>query len=289
MNILVTGASGQLGQTLQNYVKEHNITIHKFYFTTRKELDISQCFIAKDYVVDNNIDVIINCAAYTDVKKAQNEVLEAFNLNAFAPSMLPLQYMFNTKAKLIHISTDFVFDGEKKEPYTVNDKPYPINAYGWSKYLGELYLSSQGLEQDTMIIRVSWLFSPHGKNFFNTVKNLVTNDKTMSVVNDQIGCPTYTYDLAELLINIIDNYEDSHLWKNGLYQFTNNGNCSWYEFAKEIAKYYGKEDKILPTTTEEYGDPVKRPKYSVMENNIKKTRSWKDAVKDCYEKSIKNN
>lgn len=278
MKILVTGANGQLGQNLKKYIEENNINKYDFFFASHKELDITKPIEILEFFENNKFDLILNFAAYTNVKSTDLSIASTINCTG-------VKNLADYGIKMIHISTDFVFDGEKETPYTISDKPNPLNVYGVSKYLGELaILNNEKWLSNTIIIRTSWLFSNYNKNFFNTVKNIVTQNKTMTVVNDQIGSPTYAIDLIDAIIKIIDDYVEYGIWNYGLYQFSNDGSCSWFEFAKEIAKLFGKEKMVFPISTKEYNDPIKRPKYSVMENNLQKTRIWQKAVKDCFNK-----
>lgn len=286
MKILVTGANGQLGNELRN-VLESEIPGHTLY-TDINELDLTNADAVNSYVVRNEISHIINCAAYTAVDKAEDEKLKcaAINVNA-------VQNIANAAdavgAKVIHISTDYVFDGTAHRPYKESDKVNPISQYGTTKRKGETALLA--LAPDSIIIRTSWLYSPYGNNFVKTMLRLGNELPQIKVVSDQIGTPTYAFDLARAIYNIIM----SHQWVEGIFHFSNEGACSWYDFAKaihDIAKIENCEIKPIPT--EEYPTAATRPFYSILDKTrIKATYGvnipyWKDSLIDCITR-INNN
>lgn len=286
MKILVTGANGQLGNELRN-VLESEIPGHTLY-TDINELDLTNADAVNSYVVRNEISHIINCAAYTAVDKAEDEKLKcaAINVNA-------VQNIANAAdavgAKVIHISTDYVFDGTAHRPYKESDKVNPISQYGTTKRKGETALLA--LAPDSIIIRTSWLYSPYGNNFVKTMLRLGNELPQIKVVSDQIGTPTYALDLARAIYNIIM----SHQWVEGIFHFSNEGACSWYDFAKaihDIAKIENCEIKPIPT--EEYPTAATRPFYSILDKTrIKATYGvnipyWKDSLIDCITR-INNN
>jgi dTDP-4-dehydrorhamnose reductase len=253
-------------------------------------LDITDS--AKTYreITRINPDIVIHSAAYTDVDGAETNMDLAFRVNALGTRNIALACQrFDTE--LLYISTDFVFDGEKGESYLEFDRPNPQSIYGKSKYWGELYIDS--FLNRFYIVRSSWLFGKNGKNFVTTMLNLAKQKKEIEVVNDQIGSPTYTKDLAQAIAQLIgregkDSITRANLY--GIWHITNSGQCSWYEFAGEILQ---DSDVLLkPITSEELNRPAKRPKYSVLENSVRKLqgwkslRHWKEALKD-YLKEIR--
>jgi dTDP-4-dehydrorhamnose reductase len=255
MKILVTGAKGMLGTDLVRILDEHN---HKVFATDIEELDITQFDSLKKMASDISPDVIINCAAYTDVDKAEEEPDKAFLINGIGVRNLALVCK-DLDIDLCHISTDYVFDGTKKEPYTPLDSPNPINAYGYSKLAGEKYI--QQICNKFTIIRTSWLYGKYGKNFVSTILNLAKKQKELRVVNDQIGSPTWTVTLSRVIAKIIRTK------KYGIYHVTDktkNG-ITWYEFAKEILKISGLKIDVLPAKTGEFPRPAKRPKNSLLD------------------------
>lgn len=279
MKILVTGANGQLGNELRN-VLESEFPGHTLY-TDIDDLDLTNADAVNSYVVRNEISHIVNCAAYTAVDKAEDEKLKcaAINVNA-------VQNIANAAdaigAKVIHISTDYVFDGTAHRPYKESDKVNPISQYGTTKRKGETALLA--LAPDSIIIRTSWLYSPYGNNFVKTMLRLGNELSQIKVVCDQIGTPTYAFDLARAIYNIIM----SHQWVEGIFHFSNEGACSWYDFAKaihDIAKIENCEIKPIPT--EEYPTAATRPFYSILDKTrIKATYGvnipyWKDSLIDC--------
>jgi len=255
IKVMILGAGGMLGSALCDVFPESI----KF---THKELDITNRQLIIDTIMKNNPDVVINAAAYTKVDQAEDEQEFAFDVNGHAPGYIA-EGCSLTGAKLIHYSTDYVFDGTRSE-YTESDKTNPINAYGRSKLLGEQMIARH--TDNYMIIRTSWLFGKHGKNFVDTMLRLSPQMEKVKVVNDQLGRPTYTVDLARKTAKIIDQ-------EPGIYHITNDGKCSWYEFASAIIP------NVVPCTSTEYPTKAKRPEYSVL-NNAKTTpmRHWKDSL-----------
>lgn len=282
MNILVTGKNGQLGKCMQDSSKidEENI----YFFYDRESLDITNTDNVAKVFKEVKPDIVINCAAYTDVKNAENEKVKAYNINADGVANL-VKICREYDCYLLHISTDFVFDGYKKSPYKEEDKTRPINMYGNTKNEGEKIALSY---KKSVVIRTSWLYSEYGKNFYKTMLNRVTWREKTNVVNDQIGCPTYAKDLSDFIIQIL--IKNKQIFdKSGIYHFSNNGEASWYDFATAIetlklnfSKKYepvrkgggwtvdftlGPQRYIYPISTKEFGDKVKRPKYSVLDNS----------------------
>lgn len=254
--VLVTGANGQLGKSIHRVASDYPEL--KFVFTDVVELDITNSDDVNAFFNSNKIDYCINCAAYTAVDKAEKEVDKAYQLNAIAVKHLA-EACKTSAALLIHISTDFVFDGTKRTPYTEEDTPNPLSVYGKSKLKGEQYL--QGILERHFIVRTSWLYSEYGNNFVKTMLRLAETRDEISVVNDQIGSPTYAGDLASFLLQIIH----ANSKKYGIYHYSNEGEISWYDFAVEIFKQHKKAVRVIPIPTSAYPTAAKRPAYSVMD------------------------
>ena len=276
MVVLVTGASGQLGQALQ--LISGNYKDIRFYFADSSEADITDK--AKLHDIFNKIKpgFCINAAAYTAVDKAESEPEAAYKINvAGVKNLAEMCSEFQTK--LIHISTDFVFDGQKKTPYTETDAPNPQGIYGLTKLHGEQAVMA--VFDQYYIIRTSWLYSAFGNNFMKTMLRLGNERPSLNVVNDQIGTPTLADDLAHAIIQIIQSGKNAY----GIYHFSNEGEASWYDFAKEIFDINGVKTKLGAIPTSEYPTPAKRPEYSVLDKTKIKTtfgiaiRDWKAALK----------
>lgn len=277
MNILITGANGQLGNEMR--VCAETGTTNTYFFTDVAELDITDKAAIETFVSDNRIDVIVNCAAYTAVDKAEDDQPFCDLINHFAAKNLAeVTKEFN--ATLIHVSTDYVFDGTKNIPYTEEDATSPLGVYGVSKLLGEQAIENSGC--DYLIFRTSWLYSSFGNNFVKTIQRLSSERDNLNVVFDQIGTPTYAADLAALIFGIIENKQYKR--NNGIYHFSNEGVCSWYDFAIEIANLIGNECNIQPCHSSEFPAKVTRPSYSVLDKTkVKKSFEvnvphWKDGL-----------
>ena len=257
INVLVTGSNGQLASCIKDRAKQHEGL--SFIYTDYQELDICKLKDVEEFFTTNpKIDYCINCAAYTAVDKAETEVKKAFEINAKGAKNLAL--VCNEQgAVLIHVSTDFVFDGGKTEPYTETDIPKPISVYGASKLQGEVEI--QKTLKKHFIIRTSWLYSEHGANFMKTMLRLAETRDEISVVSDQIGTPTYAGDLADVILKIINSKNTNF----GLYHYSNEGQTSWYGFAKAIFEGSNLKIETTPIKTEAYPTPAKRPVYSVMD------------------------
>ena len=282
MKILVTGANGQLGRELRN-VLESEIP-GKTIYTDIAELDLTDAKGVDDFFKKNDISHVVNCAAYTAVDKAEEEKLEcaAININA-------VKNLANAAdaigAKIIHISTDYVFDGTAHRPYKESDKVNPISQYGTTKRKGETALFA--LAPESIIIRTSWLYSPYGNNFVKTMLRLGSEQSKIKVVSDQIGTPTYALDLARAIYTVLM----SHQWVEGIFHFSNEGVCSWYDFAKSIHRIAGIDKcEIKPIPTEEYPSAASRPFYSVLDKTrIKATYGvkapyWEDSLIECIKR-----
>ena len=255
--ILVTGGNGQLASCIKDVEKQYDDL--NIIYTDHLELDICELNQIQTFFKSNpQIDYCINCAAYTAVDKAETEAEKAFEINATGAKNLA-QVCNDHDAILIHVSTDFVFDGEKNEPYTETDVANPISVYGASKLQGEVEI--QQALKEYFIIRTSWLYSEYGNNFMKTMLRLAETRDGISVVSDQIGTPTYAGDLAEIIIQIINTKTE----KYGIYHYSNEGVASWFEFAKEIFKLTKNKIKVNPIPSIEYLTPAKRPKYSVLD------------------------
>lgn len=255
--VLVTGANGQLGKSIHRIAS--NYPELKFIFTDVADLDITNSEVVDVFFQSNKMAYCINCAAYTNVDKAEEEVDKAFLINATAVKNLA-ESCRNSRTVLIHVSTDFVFDGTKESPYTEEDTPNPLSVYGKSKLKGEAYI--QEIWDKHFIVRTSWLYSEYGSNFVKTMLRLAETRDEISVVNDQIGSPTYAGDLASFLLEIIDKSSKNY----GLYHYSNEGSISWHDFAVEIFKQHKKAVRVVPILTSAYPTAAKRPAYSVLDN-----------------------
>lgn len=278
MKILVTGSYGQLGNSLRKvFDKDPDI---EATYTDYDTLDITDREAVARYMADNRFDIVVNCAAYTAVDKAETDEILASALNTGAVGNLG-ESAARTGTKVIHISTDYVFSGEGFRPYAENDEPYPQGIYGRTKLEGEGLLTS--FCQDAMIIRTAWLYSEFGKNFVKTMLSLAETHPELRVVCDQIGTPTYAGDLAEAIHAIVKHEK----WVPGIYHFTDEGVASWYDFAEAIFEEAGKKVKVHPVPTTEYPTPAKRPLYSVLsKGKIKSTFGitipyWRDSLRKC--------
>ena len=289
MKILVTGKNGQLGQSIKRLLDEKcfaNLSSFSFIFTGREELNLENLESIQSYFVRNDIDIIINCAAYTKVDQAEEDQNQANLINHNAVRELA-KISKKNKIKLIHISTDFVFNGHKREPYTEDDKTSPINIYGETKLAGELAIIS-AMPFNSIIIRTGWVYSEFGNNFVKTILNLATKSNTLDIVSDQIGTPTYAYDLAHSILNIVSSEKFLQNEKpTAIFHYSNEGKSSWYEFAKEVISISGINCHLNPINTHDYPLPAKRPKYSILsKKKISQEYAlsiphWKNALKDC--------
>jgi len=273
--ILVTGSNGQLGKSLRAI--SHLYPYIHFVWTDYEELDITKEIEVQDFFKINNPSHCINCAAYTAVDMAENEKELAYSINADgAKHLANACKKFDTT--LIHISTDFVFDGNSQRPFTEEDQTSPISIYGSSKEKGERHIIK--INPKHFIIRTSWLYSEFGQNFVKTMLHLSLTKKSLNIVSDQVGSPTYAGDLAEVLMKIISFNDLS----NGLYHYSNIGQTSWFEFAKKIFKFSNKDIKVNAVSTKEYPTLAMRPKYSVL-NKEKITQALKLTIPQ-WDKSL---
>ena len=268
--VLVTGANGMLGQDLCPMLEDCGYEVIE---TDIDNLDITNEIQVRNVISDVKPDFVIHCAAYTNVDKAEEEYDKAELINAKGVEYIAKACNSN-KCRLIYISTDYVFDGTKNSPYEPDDKINPINNYGLTKLHGEEAV--QKYCNDYLILRTSWLYGHHGKNFVETMISL-SEKQELKVVNDQIGCPTWTIDLSDAIINLIEQDAPS-----GIYHACGGGNTSWYGFAKEIFSLMKINTNLQPCTTEDFPRPAKRPQYSIMDNNGL-LRDWKLALKEYIE------
>lgn len=280
MKVLVTGANGQLGYDVVKELKKQDIDC---FGATRKDFDLIDFEATEKFIVNYMPDVVIHCAAYTAVDKAEDEQGLCYVVNASATENIA-EICKKINAKMLYISTDYVFDGTKDGFYEVDDIPNPINIYGKTKLLGEQAV--QKVLDKYFIVRISWVFGEHGNNFVKTMLKLGRERKELNVVADQYGSPTYTVDLAPLLIEMMktDRY--------GIYHATNEGVCSWAEFAEEIFKIAKLDVKVNHITTAEYPTMAKRPmnsrlsKNSLKINSLKQLNNWQNVVKYFIENEM---
>jgi dTDP-4-dehydrorhamnose reductase len=280
--ILVTGAYGQLGNEIK--VLSKNYSGYEFIFTDVDTLDISDKTRVNDFVEKNRPDWIINCAAYNFVDKAESEADKAFQINSVSVRNLA-ESIKGTDRRLIHVSTDYVFDGDSNVPYNEYSIPNPSSVYAKSKRAGE---ESALTHAASMIIRTSWLYSSFGNNFVKTIIKHGTEKESLKVVFDQIGTPTYAADLANAIMLIVSKVIRNQIAFNaGIYHYSNEGVCSWYDFAYEIIQLSGLGCKVLPILSKEFTSIVKRPFYSVLDKSkIKEYYDldipyWKESLKKC--------
>ena len=282
--ILVTGADGQLGREMQIASRSSR---NRFIFTDiageHERLDITDPQAIADIVRENHVNVIVNCAAYTNVDKAETDQETANLLNNIAAGNLA-DAMKAVNGTLIHISTDYVFQGDRNIPCREDWPTEPLGVYGKTKLAGEKSIEATGCA--SIIIRTAWLYSPFGKNFVKTMRDLTSSRENLKVVFDQVGTPTYAGDLAEAICHII---ETGRLDKTGTYHFSNEGVCSWFDFAKAICEMSGNTCDIRPCHSDEFPSPVARPHFSVLDKTkIKQTFGiripyWTDSLKRCIE------
>ena len=278
-NVLVTGSSGQVGNEIKAISSDYS---YNFFFTDRNNIDITSKDSIKEFCKTNNINVIINCAAYTAVDKAQTDEINADLINRKAVKKLALVSQ-ELNIKLIHISTDYVFDGKNFKPYCEEFQTNPQSIYGKTKLDGENEMRDIN-PKNSIIIRTSWVYSYYGNNFVKTMLRLGKEKEELGVIFDQIGTPTYAKDLAKIILDIVPQIDNQ---KVEIYNYSNEGVLSWYDFAKEIIKMAKLDCKINPIETFQYPTPAKRPHFSLLnKNKIKSTFNieipyWKDGLDDC--------
>lgn len=289
MNVLVTGANGQLGTEMRNLAARSE---HRFIFSDVNSipgcetvnLDITNLDAVRIVARSEKVDIIVNCAAYTNVDKAEDDIAFADLLNHAAPANLA-RVAKEIGAVLIHISTDYVFNGRSSVPYREDDPKEPQGVYGATKLKGEMAVEQSGCRY--MIFRTAWLYSPYGKNFVKTIRRITSENPSIKVVSDQVGTPTYARDLASLIVRIID---EGMYDRQGIYHFSNEGAISWYDFAKSICSLSGSTCDIVPCHTEEFPSKAVRPHYSVLDKTLVKETFgitipyWADSLKDCIDR-----
>ena len=286
MNILVTGSHGQLGIHVHR-CSSHSV--HRYLFTDIDELDITNSSAVKAFIREQKIDAIINCAAYTDVNRAESDEAVADKVNHIAVGILA-DAMAEVDGLLVHISTDYVFGGNKNNTPCAEDEPAnPIGAYGRTKYAGEQAIFTSGCRY--LLFRTAWLYSEYGKNFCKTMLNLTATKPQIQVVFDQVGTPTYAGDLAYVIYTILEQGLDKG--NEGVYHYSNEGVCSWYDFTKEIARQSNQLDcDIQPCHSDEFPSPAQRPSYSVLDKTkFKQTFHlpvpyWTDSLSICLDNLI---
>ncbi|MBK7148645.1 MAG: dTDP-4-dehydrorhamnose reductase [Bacteroidetes bacterium] len=278
IRILVTGANGQVGSELK-FLAAHQ-EMFQCTFVSRSELDITDAAAVERYFAQEHFDYLINCAAYTAVDKAETERDAAFQINATAPSALA-DVAHRHRCRYIHISTDFVFDGTASQPISEEATTHPLSVYGASKLAGDVAV--QQYNPEALIIRTSWVYSSFGNNFVKTILRLCKEREQLNVIYDQIGTPTYARDLAACLFYIIG----SGTWVPGIFNYSNEGVASWYDFAVAIKDIAGLHTQISPIETVQYPTPATRPKFSVLnKKKIKETYAiripyWRESLEDC--------
>jgi dTDP-4-dehydrorhamnose reductase len=257
--ILVTGSSGQLGSEIKLLANIISLDT-KWIFSDRSELDFLNYNKFNSYLDFIKPDIIINCAAFTAVDKAESDYELADRVNHIAVGVLA-NWVFSNKKKIIHISTDYVFDGESSIPLTEESEAKPINVYGKTKLAGELLCIKE--DPNSIIIRTSWVYSFFGSNFVKTMLKLMMEREQLKIINDQIGSPTYAYDLASAIITIINSNE----WRPGIYNYSNEGEISWYKFAQDIKDLSEIKCELIPVSSKEYHTVAKRPAFSLLDKS----------------------
>jgi len=289
MKVLITGSNGQLGSEIKELASDYKNL--ECVFKDLPELDICDAEVLNTFIIDQHINAVINCAGYTAVDKAEEEALIAQKVNSEGVLNLA-NALKKVDGKLIHISTDYVFDGNHSQPYKESDPVSPIGVYGQTKRAGELAVLNGSI--DAIVIRTSWLYSSYGNNFVKTMLRLGNEKENLGVIFDQVGTPTYARDLAKTCLEILTGVNSVKISKNGnLYHYSNEGVASWYDFAISIMELGGVNCKVKPIQTKDYPTLAKRPQYSVLNKSKIKTDFkieipyWRDSLKDCIKK-IKN-
>ena len=300
LNILVTGSDGQLGGCIINCIFDYNEHKDNWRFLNKSNLDITDKSAVRSFIVNNKIDVVVNCAAFTDVDRCEDPEYGrgiAYEINVNGPKYLA-EVLKETKGTLIHISTDYVFDGYNNGyAYEENIRRSPVNKYGKLKRDAEIYIEQSGCNY--LIIRTSWLYSRYGKNFLWTMMNKMKDGSDVKVVCNQIGTPTYAMDLAAFIVKAIEQRtyvipERETDTIREIYHYTNEGVASWYDFACAIKEYFGFSSKIIPCYDWEFPRPADRPHFSVLDKlKVRKTFDidipyWRDSLKICITKLMSN-
>ncbi len=282
LNVLVTGSRGQLGREIEELSKNYQ---YNFFFTDKEQLDITSKESLAQFINEHKINTIINCAAYTAVDKAEDEKELADLINHTAVKYLA-EISKQNDIKLIHISTDYVFDGKNYKPYVEDDNVAPSSVYGATKLSGERAMKEIN-PKNSIIIRTSWVYSYYGANFVKTILQLGKERESLGVIFDQVGTPTYAKDLAKTILDILPQIQNESV---EIYHYSNEGVLSWYDFSKEIMKMAKLNCTINPIETKEYPTPASRPHFSLL--NKKKIKStfhievpyWKDSLDDCLKR-----
>lgn len=290
MKVLITGSNGQLGSEIRELSRSYNVV--NFIFKDLPDLDICNFDELQNFIMKNNIIAVINCAGYTAVDKAEEnpEIAEQVNSKGVLNLVNALE---KVDGKLIHISTDYVFDGNHSQPYNESDSVSPIGVYGETKRAGELAVLNSSI--DALVIRTSWLYSAYGNNFVKTMLRIGNKKKSIQVVSDQKGTPTYAKDLAKTCLDILSDASSTNLSKKGsLYHYSNEGVTSWYDFATAIMEISNIDCQLISIETKDYPTQARRPMYSVLDKSKIKSDfkvtipHWRDSLKDCMIK-IKTN
>ena len=290
MNILITGSNGQLGSEIKDLVT--NYKNFNFFFMDLPELNVCKSEELNTFIVDQNINTVINCAAYTAVDKAEKDEHTAQKVNSEGVLNL-VNALKKVNGKLIHISTDYVFDGNHSQPYKESDPVSPVGVYGETKRAGELAVLNSSI--DALVIRTSWMYSVYGNNFLKTMLKLGHDKDELGVIFDQVGTPTNASDLAKTCLDILAYSIEANINSKGkIYHYSNEGVTSWYDFSKAIMELGSIDCKIRPIETKDYPTPAKRPHYSVLNKSKIKTDfniqipNWRDSLDKCIEK-LKSN
>ncbi len=285
-NILVTGAAGQLGKEFADIAAK--FPQYVFHFVTKDELPIDDFDAVNSFIKTFNITYCINCAAYTAVDKAETEIEKAFLINASSAGNLAAACK-QSNAVFIHFSTDYVFNGNGTKPYKETGAVEPVNVYGQTKLKGEELILKN--HPEAIIIRTSWVYSQYGKNFVKTMLGLMKERESISVINDQLGCPTYAADLAVVVMQIIER-NDAALSTANIFNYCNEGVISWYDFAVAIKELTNSKCTVNPIPSSQYPTPAKRPHYSVLDTSLIKNSfgvnipNWKDSLQHCLKRLL---
>ena len=286
MRVLITGSNGQLGSEIKELASEYENL--QCVFKDLPELDICDAEVLNTFIIDQHINAVINCAGYTAVDKAEEEALIAQKVNSEGVLSLA-NALKKVDGKLIHISTDYVFDGNHSQSYKESDPVSPVGVYGKTKRAGELAVLNSSI--DAIVIRTSWLYSMYGNNFVKTMLRIGNNKKSIQVVSDQLGTPTYAKDLAKTCLDILSDAGSTNISKKGsLYHYSNEGVTSWYDFASAIMEISNIDCQVIPIETKDYPTLTKRPLYSVLDKyKIKSDYKvtiphWRDSLVNCLKK-----
>ena len=286
MKVLITGSNGQLGSEIRELASDYENL--ECIFKDLPELDICDTDALNTFIIDQHINVVINCAAYTAVDKAEEEALIAKKVNSKGVLNLA-NALKKVDGKLIHISTDYVFDGNHSQPYKESDPVSPVGVYGETKRAGELAVLNSSI--DAIVIRTSWLYSGYGNNFLKTMLRLGNEKKSIQVVFDQKGTPTFANNLAKTCLDILSDASSTEISKKGsLYHYSNEGVTSWYDFASAIMEISNIDCKVIPIETKDYPTQARRPLYSVLDKSKIKSDfkaiipHWRDSLANCIKK-----